>query len=225
MDHLSNILLINPYPCISFKFFTMGWIFRSPKSHAIWAVALTAFWGCHCLGELLPILNSTFNPTQNVTFNCNIHLTSAHNHRVLCLHIPRTKTTWDCGINFSLVERNDIFCPIRALTDYLSVNRPSPDCSLFVFQDASKPYALSILTKTSFISCTISSYFCPQLLTIFLRLLFFKRRQHRPWPQLPHRRFRQIAFQWCSPSYRHEAWGLDFLVFSHLLETIGYYCP
>lgn len=132
--------------------------FNSSKSYTIWAVVLTAFWGYQHLGELLPISKSKFDPSCNVTFDCNFWITWVHNCQVIIFYILWSKTTWDTGVNCSLVEHNDIFCPIWALTNHLSFNFLSNGFPLFSFQDGSLPFDLLFLTKSNFLSFTNHDY-------------------------------------------------------------------
>lgn len=133
--------------------------FTAPRSHAIWAAALTAFWGCRCLGELLPLSNKSFDPVRNITINCNIRFAPIRDRCAVTIHIPWTKTTRFAGADCSLTQREDIFCPVRALSNHLAINHPSDGSPLFAFRDpSSKNFSLFFLTKDKFISTIKSNY-------------------------------------------------------------------
>lgn len=133
--------------------------FTAPRSYAIWAAALTAFWGCRRLGKLLPLSQRNFDPIRNITINCNICLTPVRDRCAITIHIPWTKTTRFAGADCSLTQREDLFCPVRALSDHLVINHPSDGSPLFSFQDSSScTFSLSFLTKDTFLSITKSNY-------------------------------------------------------------------
>lgn len=106
---------------------------------AIWACALTAFWGTRRLGELTIPSIAKFNPRFHVTrlsfihfkdyISNSIHIRSAH------FHIPWTKTTKQEGADVT-VSAHPEFDGVAALRLHLTINNDVPDSfPLFSFID------------------------------------------------------------------------------------------
>ncbi|GLB45927.1 hypothetical protein LshimejAT787_3900030 [Lyophyllum shimeji] len=128
----------------------------TPAHAAIWAAALTAFWGCRRLGELLLRSRSSFSPTRNVTRQAGFSHSIVNAHHVISFHLPWTKTTGIRGGECILTATNDSFCPVTAMLHHLSLNNiTDPYAPLFAFRvDAS----WSPLTRDHFLRTTGDIY-------------------------------------------------------------------
>jgi hypothetical protein len=95
----------------------------SPHGASIWAAALTAFWGCCRLGELL--IHSSFSPTHNIARNTCLLTIFVNGKKMISFHLPWTKTTGIAGGDCILTATNNCFCPVWALKNHLKLNHLS----------------------------------------------------------------------------------------------------
>ncbi|KIY46264.1 hypothetical protein FISHEDRAFT_24441, partial [Fistulina hepatica ATCC 64428] len=132
----------------------------TPLDACIWAVAVTAFFGCRRLGELLPISPGRYSPDTVVprgsTFRENATLEGVFTSFVL--HLPWTKTTHELGFDLIVTARpqDPSTCPLRAVRTRLVVSADLPaSAPFFSFSSCSAPSGYHILTKTAFLTqCT-----------------------------------------------------------------------
>ncbi|KAF5372751.1 hypothetical protein D9615_010132 [Tricholomella constricta] len=103
----------------------------SPRGVPIWAAALTAFWGCRRLGELLPP-SASFSPSCHPSRSSDFTTSYVNGSKVLTFHIPCTKTSAK-GDQCILTATNNIFCPIAALENHLRINSTSHPTHLFAY--------------------------------------------------------------------------------------------
>lgn len=156
--------------------------FGISKSYTIWVAALCMFWSCQWLRELLPLLQNNFDLSHHVSSNCNICLSNTHLHYALTFHIFWSKTTHSASIDCSLVERDNIFCPIKALTNHLLINKIPDNYPLFAFYNNLSH--IVFLTKDNFLSVTNSTVFSffPFTFLYFIRNTFIWKYGPDTWP-------------------------------------------
>ncbi|KAE9397068.1 DNA breaking-rejoining enzyme [Gymnopus androsaceus JB14] len=124
-----------------------------PRDAAIWAAAVTAFWGCRRLGELLICSLTKFTIEHDVTRSTRISRSSVNNHRVISIHIPWTKTTGTLGAECLLTETFDNFCHVWAFQNHLRINHsPTELTPLFSYHLDNNTW--SPLLKSNFLSFT-----------------------------------------------------------------------
>lgn len=105
----------------------------SPLGAAVWAAALTAFWGCRRLGELL--ISSSFSKDHDVTRNARVSTSFVNGKKVISFHLPWTKTTGIAGGDCILTATNNLYCPVWALENHLKINEfADPNIPLFAFR-------------------------------------------------------------------------------------------
>ncbi|KAF9043257.1 hypothetical protein BJ165DRAFT_1545520 [Panaeolus papilionaceus] len=110
----------------------------TPRHAAIWAVALTSFFGCRCLGETTVKSASSFDPAFNVTSSTKHRFRAGEGCSLsISIWIPWTKTTKQDGAVIVLTSRLDELCPVKAVLNHSAVNygRP-PNSSFFAFREA-----------------------------------------------------------------------------------------
>nr|GAT53462.1 predicted protein [Mycena chlorophos] len=127
----------------------------SPHGAAVWAVALTAFWGCRRLGELLIRSDAKFSPQRNTTRDAPITHHHAGYLRVTSIQLVWTKTTQLAGGQCVLTEippPDADLGPVRAFAEHLRINHsPPPNTPLFAYRDST---TWTSLTKQSFLDLT-----------------------------------------------------------------------
>lgn len=98
-------------------------------------MAVTAFWGCRRLGELLVHSEKKFSIQHDVTRSTRISRLVVNNRTVISFHLPWTKTTGIAGGDCILTATGDDLCPVHAMDNHLLVNHsPSnPDTPLFAY--------------------------------------------------------------------------------------------
>lgn len=126
-----------------------------PFHAAVWAVALTTFFGCRRLGETTVTTISSFSSQYHVLRSANVTFTTLRDRsRSASFRIPWTKTTREDGASVILTGREDALCPCAALRNHLTVNTDiPPTASLFAFSTAgagwkhmSKPVFMAFCT-------------------------------------------------------------------------------
>jgi hypothetical protein len=107
-----------------------------PRDAAIWAAALTAFWGCRRLGELLIKSLTKFSLVHDVTRSTRISRRSVNLRLVISFHLPWTKTTGILGGDAIITATGDDFCPAWALDNHFSINHsPGHETPMFSYRD------------------------------------------------------------------------------------------
>lgn len=125
-----------------------------PLHAAVWACALTAFWGCRRLGELTIKSVASFTLQHDVSRGANVSSSSVDGRQVLAFHLPWTKTTSIRGGECILTATGDELCPVRALYNHLAINKISNyDVPLFSFVNGNH---IEFLTKSNFLKITSS---------------------------------------------------------------------
>ncbi|KAJ3979193.1 hypothetical protein F5890DRAFT_1641410 [Lentinula detonsa] len=111
--------------------------FTSPFHCAIWAVALTCFWGCRRLGELTVPGETEFNSRLHVTrLNLPDSYILLNNMRRLKFHIPWTKTTRELGADVIASANVPAICPCDAFLLHWEKNAAVPaGYPLFSYMD------------------------------------------------------------------------------------------
>jgi len=109
-----------------------------PFHAAVWATALTTFFGCRRLGETTIKSHSTFNTAYHATRSSPIRFTTqSDGSSSATIRIPWTKTTREEGASIIITARGDELCPVDALRNHLMVNKNAPtSSSLFAYQQA-----------------------------------------------------------------------------------------
>ncbi|KAJ3709868.1 hypothetical protein C8R42DRAFT_556035, partial [Lentinula raphanica] len=116
----ANLTLDNPFHC------------------AVWALALTCFWGCRRLGELTVPSESKFHPAHHITRTGTIdNFLITSDRRRLKFHIPWSKSTREQGADVIASSNITALCPCEAFELHWSRNQAVPDASfpLFAFID------------------------------------------------------------------------------------------
>ncbi|KIY48920.1 hypothetical protein FISHEDRAFT_42415 [Fistulina hepatica ATCC 64428] len=130
------------------------------RDACVWAIALTAFFGCRHLGELLPISAARFSPdyvvSRGSTFKQNFSIDSTASS--FLLHLPWTKTTRESGFDLIVTSRpqDPLHCLLRAIHSHLSANVSLPPrAPFFSYCCPTNASGFEILTKATFLSiCT-----------------------------------------------------------------------
>ncbi|KAJ7649915.1 hypothetical protein FB45DRAFT_730364, partial [Roridomyces roridus] len=125
---------------------------QSPLGAASWAAALTAFWGCRRLGELLIRSPGKFSTTRDTCRDTRVGVSVVDGHRVLSIHLVWTKTTTlqggECILTAVPHVKSDL-CPVWAFQNHCRINHsPSADTPLFAYR---APSGWSYLLKDSFL--------------------------------------------------------------------------
>ncbi|KAJ7245574.1 hypothetical protein C8J57DRAFT_1190911 [Mycena rebaudengoi] len=110
----------------------------SPFGAASWSAALTAFWGCRRLGEVLIRSAAKFSTTRDTCRDTRVSRSTVNGRVVLTIHLVWTKTTTiqggECFITQVTGDASDL-CPIWAWDNHVRVNHsPPPDTPLFAFR-------------------------------------------------------------------------------------------
>ncbi|KAF9037775.1 hypothetical protein BJ165DRAFT_1532414 [Panaeolus papilionaceus] len=94
-----------------------------PHDAAIWACALTTFFGCRRLGETT-VSEAPFNADRHVSRSSKfqIHQDGQDDNLSMSFHIPWTKTTKEHGGNIIFTCHLDILCPVKAFMNHIKVN-------------------------------------------------------------------------------------------------------
>ena len=150
-----------------------------PLHAAIWAVATVTFFSCRRLGmaSALLIVSRSHFPLGETTvknalaFNPLHHATraTAPSFRILAngctsasIRIPWTKTTKHDGALIIVTSRSDIFCPVTALRNHLSVNLEAPTTiSFFGFRNANNSW--SHMLRDTFLSFVTKIWFAASM--------------------------------------------------------------
>lgn len=111
---------------------------------AVFACALTAFWGLARLGELLPLSKnsdlSLLPSRSSVTFPT---------HDTLSIHLPWTKTKRTRGDDIQLSPQMSVVDPISILQLFFRLNPAQPSDPLFAFQDT---HGKNLLLRPAFLT-------------------------------------------------------------------------
>ncbi|KAJ3990598.1 hypothetical protein F5050DRAFT_1813839 [Lentinula boryana] len=128
----------------------------SPFHCAIWAVALTCFWGCRRLGELTVPSETGFNPKLHVT---RLELPDSYilqnSMRRLKFHIPWTKTTRELGADIVASANAPAVCPCDAFLLHWEKNTAVPagyPLFSYIDKDGNPKY----LTKPKFLKTVMA---------------------------------------------------------------------
>ncbi|KAF5384193.1 hypothetical protein D9615_003124 [Tricholomella constricta] len=124
---------------------------HSPRDAAIWAAALTAFWGCRHLGELLPT-STSFSPAIHISRTSDIKTSVVNGAKVITFHLPSTKAS-PSGDQCILTATSNVFCPISALLHHLRLNNISSLAHLFAYYNSNSS-SPTVLTKSLFLNIT-----------------------------------------------------------------------
>jgi hypothetical protein len=113
----------------------------SPRGAASWSAALTTFWGCRRLGELLLRSIAKFSTLRDTCRCTRIAFSFVNGREVVSIHLVWTKTTTtkggECILTAVLGEDADL-CPLWAFKNHLRVNgNPPPDTPLFAYRTPS----------------------------------------------------------------------------------------
>ncbi|KAJ7650273.1 hypothetical protein FB45DRAFT_731353, partial [Roridomyces roridus] len=132
---------------------------NTPMGAAVWSVALAAYGGCRCLGELLLKTLSGFSTTHDTTRGTRITF-NAVNGRLTCgIKLVWTKTTTVASGECILTQITGVdsdLCPVQAFRNHLHVNHsPPPDTPLFAFRT---PTGWRYLTKDTFLTTSSAAY-------------------------------------------------------------------
>lgn len=121
---------------------------------AVWAVALTSFFGCRRLGETTVSSAQAFDPKYHAPASSTVIFSTLRDGtRSASFHIPWTKTTREDGADIILTARSDeILCPVKALFIHRQIiNKECPaDMSLFAYQSPSGSW--THMVKSTFLS-------------------------------------------------------------------------
>ncbi|KAJ7179988.1 hypothetical protein C8R43DRAFT_870738, partial [Mycena crocata] len=103
----------------------------SPVGAASWSAALSGFWGCRCLGELLIHSAAKFSPERDTCHSTRVSCSVANRWQV-------TKTMGTLGGECIFTETagaNADLCPVWAWDNHMHVNHsPPPHTPLFVYR-------------------------------------------------------------------------------------------
>ena len=104
----------------------------TPFHAAIWATALTTFFGCRRLGETTVKTLGNFSPLFHVTRTTIVSFRQLSNGSTSAsIRIPWTKTTKYEGAVIILTSRDDELCPVTALRNHLTINNNTPSSMSF----------------------------------------------------------------------------------------------
>ena len=108
-----------------------------PFHAAVWATALTTFFGCQRLGETTVKSLASFDPAFHVTCNTPVSKHQLSNgSSSMSLRIPCTKTTKQEGASITLTSREDDLCPVAAICNHLAISKDAPaTMSFFAYQN------------------------------------------------------------------------------------------
>ncbi|KAJ3567307.1 hypothetical protein NP233_g6448 [Leucocoprinus birnbaumii] len=115
----------------------------TPHHAAIWAAALSAFFGCRRLGEVIISGRGKFSPDLHVTKNMSFSVKEIANGSFSAsFDIPWTKTTKQKGGTVILTSRSDELCPVAAFVNHLNVNKGLPESApLFAYKTTQGEWA------------------------------------------------------------------------------------
>ncbi|TFK50272.1 DNA breaking-rejoining enzyme, partial [Heliocybe sulcata] len=122
----------------------------NPRDCAVLAVALVAFWGCCCLGELTVPSRSAFDRRRHVAMAPQpVFKALPCGVESALFTIPFGKVEKESGAHISLTGRN-LLCPVRALRHHLDLNSRVPDnAPLFAYATADEGWMP--MTKSAFL--------------------------------------------------------------------------
>lgn len=134
---------------------------NDPFHAAVWATAITSFFGCRRLGETTVPSQETFDPVFHASRDLDFKLSSlSSGASSISFHIPWTKTTRSEGFSLVLTSRNDALCPVAAIINHFRVNHSAPtNTSLFAYRlhDGSWPH----MVKKDFMSFLSTAWGSP----------------------------------------------------------------
>ncbi|KAJ7241966.1 hypothetical protein C8J57DRAFT_1438703 [Mycena rebaudengoi] len=140
----------------------------SPSGVAHWAAALSAFWGCRRLGEMLPRSVAKFSTLRDTCRSTRVSRTRTNGRTVLSIHLCWTKTTATAGGECLLTEvlgPDSDLCPVRAWDKHVRINHsPPPDIPLFAFRTAA---GWRHLLKAPFLEFTAAVFLAARLELVF----------------------------------------------------------
>ncbi|PPQ74399.1 hypothetical protein CVT24_001069 [Panaeolus cyanescens] len=125
-----------------------------PYDAAVWATALTTFFGCRRLGETTVPSPSSFNPAYNVVRSAktNFRYGRIPGTSSIDIFIPWTKSTKQEGATVVLTSRADDLCPVKAVLNHLAVNNDCPPHSSFFSFRSAAGQGWSHMVKAAFLS-------------------------------------------------------------------------
>ncbi|KAJ7270492.1 hypothetical protein C8J57DRAFT_1321918 [Mycena rebaudengoi] len=140
----------------------------SPSGAAYWAAALSTFWGCRRLGEMLPRSVAKFTTLRDTCRSTRVSRTRTNGRTVISIHLCWTKTTGTAGGECLLTQvlgPDSDLCPVRAWDEHVRINHsPPPNTSLFAFRSTS---AWHDLLKPPFLEFTAAVFRAAQLELVF----------------------------------------------------------
>ncbi|KAJ7147069.1 hypothetical protein C8R43DRAFT_890306, partial [Mycena crocata] len=111
---------------------------NSPVGAASWSAALSGFWGCHRLGELLIRSAAKFSPERDTCRSTRVSRSVANRRQVINPHLVWTKTTGTLGGECIFTETAGAdadLCPVWAWDNHMRVNHsPPPHTPLFAYR-------------------------------------------------------------------------------------------
>jgi hypothetical protein len=141
---------------------------NTPRGAASWLAALTAFWGCRRLGELLIRSLSKFLVLRDTCRCTQVSRSFVNGHAVRCIKLVWAKTTamagGECILTAVLGPDADL-CPIVAWDYHKRINQtPPPNTPLFSFRSGS---TWEVLMKDSFLKSSAAVFLSAQLDQVF----------------------------------------------------------
>lgn len=104
-----------------------------PFHAAVWATALTSFFGCRRLGETTVKSLGGFSPLFHVAHATLVSFRQLPNGSTSAsVRITWTKTTKHEGAAIIFTSRDDDLCPVTALRNHLIVNQNAPSSCPFL---------------------------------------------------------------------------------------------
>jgi hypothetical protein len=191
---------------------------------AVWATALTTFFGCRRLGETTVKSQGEFCPLFHVTRSTSFSFRNLPNGSASAsIRIPWTKTTKQEGGTIILTSRNDEFCPVAALRNHLAVNKDAPSSmSFFAYLNSDGSFSHMLREVFAYLTSLIHTNPCAKGLSQVHII-------NMATITLGSRRRSQLPNWWCRsstlgrrPTYssgRH--WRMEFTRFPFILASHG----
>ncbi|KAJ7239269.1 hypothetical protein C8J57DRAFT_1452751 [Mycena rebaudengoi] len=140
----------------------------SPLGAASWSAALTAFWGCRRLGEVLIRSAAEFSTLRDTCRNMRISSSQVNERAVLSMHLVWTKTTSSQGgecIFTAVLGADANLCPVWAFDNHSRVNHTPPaDTPLFAYRSSS---GWTNLVKDAFLHASSAVFRAAELDLVF----------------------------------------------------------
>lgn len=148
--------------------FRASLVLSSPFGAAAWSAALSAFWGCRRLGELLIRSAAKFSALRDTCRSTRVSRSTTNRRPVRGIHLVWTKTTQTLGGECFLTAVLGIdadLCPVWAFDNHEMINHsPPPDTPLFAYRS---PSGWTHLTKDSFLRASSAVFKTAQLDLVF----------------------------------------------------------